>query len=474
MFGVLRFSAILTAATLALTGCASQPEPRDSQVGVQMFMWNWNSIASECKEAIGPAGIDWVLVSPPQEHIQGTAWWIHYQPVSYQLESALGTREEFAQMVKSCSEAGVDVYADAVINHMSAQGSGTGFAGTEFTKYDYPELYAADDFHSCDLTSDGQIADYTDKAQVQTCELLGLADLNTSLPNVQSQILGYLNDLIGLGVKGFRIDAAKHIAAEDLLSITKQLPEGIRVLQEVIRGGGEPIQPEDYLDSGDVWEFDYARAMRTIFQDEYVYYANNEERFSFFSPSDKTISFVSNHDTERNGQTLNYTTAKDFELATLFMLAEDYGQPMLLSSFAYSGFDDAPPSENGLISNASCPSEIGPLQEYEPGSWICQHRWPQTVAMIKFRETTSGSRTQELVSQQNVIAIERVGKGVFAVNVTGEPVELKGLQVDLPDGTYCQVLAGPDCSETISVANGELDLTLAGKSAIAIHAGAKK
>ena len=35
-------------------------------------------------------------------------------------------------------EAGVDVYADAVINHMAGVESGTGWAGTAFSHYEYP------------------------------------------------------------------------------------------------------------------------------------------------------------------------------------------------------------------------------------------------------------------------------------------------------------------------------------------------
>ena len=89
----------LTAAVigvLALTGCTTMAESDrfEDQVGVQMFLWNFNSIAQEC-EHLGVAGIDWALVSPPQEHIPGEQWWVGYQAVSYQLESQLGTQSEF-------------------------------------------------------------------------------------------------------------------------------------------------------------------------------------------------------------------------------------------------------------------------------------------------------------------------------------------------------------------------------------------
>ena len=49
----------------------------------------------------------------------GEQWWVRYQPVSYLLESRSGTREQFVNMVTRCRAVGVNIYVDAVINHMS-------------------------------------------------------------------------------------------------------------------------------------------------------------------------------------------------------------------------------------------------------------------------------------------------------------------------------------------------------------------
>ena len=90
---------------------------------------------------------------------------------------------------------------------------------------------------------------------MQTCELVNLADLDTSSEAVRATIVGYLDDLLSLGVAGFRIDAAKHMAADDVDAIVDALPDGTRIMSEVIRGSGEPIQPEEYTGFGDVFEF---------------------------------------------------------------------------------------------------------------------------------------------------------------------------------------------------------------------------
>lgn len=64
------------------------------------------AIATECTDTLGPAGYARVVTSPPQEHIVGEEWWTAYQPVSYRVESRLGTREQFAAMVETCHDAG--------------------------------------------------------------------------------------------------------------------------------------------------------------------------------------------------------------------------------------------------------------------------------------------------------------------------------------------------------------------------------
>ena len=207
---------------------------------------------------LGPKGFTAVQVSPPSEHavLTGFPWWQRYQTVGYGLEqSRSGTRAEFASMVAECATAGVDVYVDAIINHMTGQTSGTGSHGTTFQKYEYPGLYTASDFHhpTCTIAD----SDYqTNAANVQNCELVGLADLNTGDASVRSKIVGYLVDLVGLGVRGFRIDAAKHMAPADLDAILSGVASAVGPAKvpyyffEVIDYGGEAIHASDYFDVG--------------------------------------------------------------------------------------------------------------------------------------------------------------------------------------------------------------------------------
>ena len=79
------------------------------------------------------------------------------------------------------------------------------------------------------------------------CELVGLADLRTDTNAVRGRVAGYLNKLIGYGVSGFRVDAAKHIGQTDLDAIYPRLhntKEGTRPYWALeVFGGGPGASP---------------------------------------------------------------------------------------------------------------------------------------------------------------------------------------------------------------------------------------
>lgn len=457
------FLATALALALTLTGCSTAEEKSD--VGIQLFMFSWKSVATECEQSIGPSGISWVLVSPPQEHIDKEQWWVHYQPVSYQIESRLGSRAEFQNMVDRCQRAGVDVIADAVINHMAGSSFGFGFAGSEYEKYDYPGIYNSSDFHDCGLTENNQIADFANRDQVQTCELLGLSDLDTGSEKVQQQIFSYLQDLLSLGVAGFRTDAAKHISAADLEQIISKLPKDTRIMHEVIRGAGEDVQPEEYQATGQLWEFSFSQLM-TGFDYEFVPNLSEDIEAGYFLDSDRAISFITNHDTERNGKALSpQYSPETFRLASLFMLASDYGTPMLYSGYSFLEYDQAPPLDSsGKVLPADCKNVT---------LWLCQQADPAISQMISWRIKTSGQPVNDFIHQESFSAWTKGDLGFFAVNAATTPVTQE-IQTSLPEGKYCNILAlAPgeiSCpgSEILVSSEGKISLKLPALSALAL------
>ncbi|ANB06074.1 glycosidase [Streptomyces ambofaciens] len=428
---------------------ASPPGAKD--VTAVLFEWNFASVARECTTTLGPAGYGYVQVSPPAEHIQGGQWWTSYQPVSYKIAGRLGDRAAFKNMVDTCHAAGVKVVADAVVNHMSA-GSGTGTGGSSYGKYDYPGLYSSYDLDDCR----SQIGNYQDRYNVQHCELVGLADLDTGEDYVRGRIAGYLNDLLSLGVDGFRIDAAKHIPAADLAAVKSRLSNpGVYWKHEVIFGAGEAVQPGEYTGSGDVQEFRYASDLKRVFTNENLAYLKNYgEGWGYLSSGSAGV-FVDNHDTERNGSTLNYKSGANYTLANVFMLAWPYGAPDVNSGYEWSNHDAGPP--NG-----------GRVDACWQGGWKCQHAWPEIRSMVAFRNATRGQAVTNWWDNGNdAIAFGRGSKGYVVVNHESGALT-RTYQTSLPAGTYCDVQS--DKPVTVN-GSGQFTATLGADTALALYAG---
>ncbi|GGS32082.1 carbohydrate-binding module family 20 domain-containing protein [Actinokineospora fastidiosa] len=447
--------AAVTLPVLAAPAVTATP-PGTKDVTATLFQWRFDDVARACTDVLGPEGYGFVEVSPASEHIQGPQWWTVYQPVSYRIAGRLGDRAAFANMVATCHDAGVKVIADAVVNHMSA-GSGVGTGGTSYSKYNYPGHYQDWDFHSCRQP----ITDYRNRDNVQNCELVHLSDLDTGSEYVRSEIAEYLADLRSLGVDGFRIDAAKHMSAGDLAAIKSRQANPGYWVQEVIHGAGEAVQPEEYLNNGDVDEFRYATGLKSVFAGGRLADLSQFGEAWGFVPSAQARSFVDNWDTERNGSTLNRTYGSTYTLANVFMLAWPYGSPNVYSGYEFSGHDDGPPLGGDV---RSC---------YQDG-WTCQHAWRQIANMVGFRNAVSGTGVTNWWSNgNNAIAFGRGAKGYVVIN--REPSSLnRTFQTSLPAGTYCDVQhAEPSaCSGHMYTvgADGRFTATVGAGDAIALHA----
>lgn len=444
-------------------------------VFVQLFEWSWNDIANECETYLGPSGFSAVQVSPPHEHImwRKSPWWERYQVASYNLNSRSGNEAEFASMVRRCKKAGVDIYADAVINHMTGIPGGTGFGGTSFTHYNYPGLYSPNDFHHCGRNGNDNIVDYSNRYEVQNCELVDLADLATESDSVRSRIADYLNHLLDLGVTGFRIDAAKHIPAADLVAIYAKLKRSAYIYHEVIYDPNGPIQYSEYLPYGDVMAYDYPRMLSRG-----IKHKNPEALNKISEPfpeSKDSIVFVTNHDLERHGdpEILSYNNADQrlYRLAQVFMLAWPFGYPQLYSGFKFNNFDDSPPLTNELKSS---PVFDGGGNCLAP--WTCEHRLPEVAAMVQFRNHTDPAFfvNDWWTNGRDQIAFGRGSLGFVALNYSNQSLT-KEFSTSLPAGEYCNIVGGTynlrdkSCAETVEVnARGILKAKMPPMSALVL------
>ncbi|MBO9665608.1 MAG: alpha-amylase family protein [Bdellovibrio sp.] len=429
----------LLVTTLLLASSAAFASPRT--VFVQLFEWPWKDIARECEVYLGPAGFSAVQVSPPHEHIHfNNSWWERYQVVSYKLESRSGTEAEFADMVRRCQNAGVDVYADAVLNHMTGIPGGTGSGGTSFTHYNYPGLYSYNDFHHCNRNGNDNIVNYSDLYELQNCELVDLADLATESPYVQQKMADYLNHLLDLGVNGFRLDAAKHIPAKDLAAITSRLKRSAYIYQEIIYDPSGPVKYSDYTYVGDVTAYDYPNRLGGSIKGKHLSSLMNMGQG--YPASDDSIVFVTNHDLERtgDGSILRYNSADQniYRLAQIFMLAYPYGYPQVYSGFSFTNYDEGPPVGTdlrtlGILDNNSRCSE----------PWTCEHRLPEVAAMVDFRNATDKAFyiSNWWTNNSDLLSFSRGNLGFIVLNFSDRSVT-QTFQTGLPKGSYCN-LTGP-------------------------------
>jgi alpha-amylase len=495
------------------TAYRSSGKAASGEVFVHLFEWRWADIARECEVFLGPNGYAAVQISPPSEHAvlpgAGYPWWQRYQTVSYRLDaSRSGTLAEFRDMTARCSAAGVRIYADAVINHMTA-GDGTGSAGSVYTKYGYPAVpWSSGDFHlGCGIVN------YNDAANVQLCELVGLADLRTENDAVRARLAEYLIALNAEGVAGFRIDAAKHMQPRDIDAVVTRVDAAAASagrprpywFLEVINNPGEAVTAQQYFGVGygaggasDLTDFLYGYRITDAFTGRNAAtLASLQNLSSGLLPADKSVVFIDNHDNQR-GDNLYYASSVGgvalHELAAIFMLAHPHGAPSLMSSYGFdrstlAGRDAGPPSGAGGVTSSTfdptgaslCTATLGSAQV---GRWICEHRRAAVAAMVGFRKTTAGAPLvgwQTINGDANRIAFAREGRGFVALSRSG--ATSFNATTTLPDGNYCNVAVDrytPASGATpaacsglaIGVAGGSALVALPANAAVVLHVGA--
>ena len=112
--------------------------------------------------------------------------------------SAHGTADELALLVQKTHEAGLQIYADMVLNHMCSN-----------RNFTYPR------FHTEHFHRFGAITNPNDQWQRENGDLLGLEDLAQESPYVRGELWEFLVKTNNMGFDGYRWDAAKHVPRID-------------------------------------------------------------------------------------------------------------------------------------------------------------------------------------------------------------------------------------------------------------------
>ncbi|CAD6568246.1 MAG: hypothetical protein CYPHOPRED_002449 [Cyphobasidiales sp. Tagirdzhanova-0007] len=442
-------------------------------VVVQMFEWPWASVEKECS-FLSQAGYTYVQISPPTDHVQEPEWYSSYAPVSYELTSKRGDKDDLASMISTCNSEGIEVIVDVVVNHMTMT-QGVSFSGAQFGKYSYPG-YNPTNFHYCNGNGTARdISNWDNVTEVHICEFSGLADLAHEQSDVQTSIKTYLDGLLELGVSGFRVDSAmliKNSYLHDILAGLSNTSE-LFITQEISASGNTTPSaetPETYYDNGIVHEFQAAYDLKRMFDLNTtsgltaMLKPNPWGEAWGYTPSNLSNIFVTNHDSERYGGTLKWDSPNNsYALATYFMLGWSYATPTVFSGYNWTDASQPAPanSTTGVTDQVQC---------FENG-WRCEHRWQGFANMANFRKKTAGQPVTYASGAGNQISFGRGNVGFLAINNDDQPWTTT-FQSGMASGVnYCNIIESDltGCSTPITVnRDGTFAMTLGPFEALAL------
>jgi len=216
-----KYFAAAALVALALSGTAKDRtthNPAATNEDVILHAWSWNFPAiAENMQRIADAGFTMVQTSPAQACLTPEAgnkklfdptakegnWYHYYQPTDWTIgNDIVGTRDQLKAMLDSAAKYNVRVIVDVLPNH-------TAFDVDLVSDKMVKAVGGRDKlYHSNGLQP---VSDYNDRLQCTLNGSGGLPDVNTENPDFQKYYMNYVNDLIRLGVRGFRYDTAKHI-----------------------------------------------------------------------------------------------------------------------------------------------------------------------------------------------------------------------------------------------------------------------
>lgn len=420
------------------------PDYTNTESILHVWSWNFPNIAKNMSR-IADAGFTMIQTSPVQqcynpegsskkifdENVTEGNWYYYYQPTDWKIGNQIvGSREEMKEMMDSASKYGIRVIVDVLPNH-------TAFDIDEVSEDFYKAVGGRDKmFHSQGLQG---VKDYNDRLQ---CTLWGsgnLPDVNTENPDFQKYYMQFVNDLLSLGVGGFRYDTAKHIGVHsDPVDTASGVKENdfwdVATGRKSVKGVklavpydslfvyGEVLQdrnvPEaEYADYFGQTASGYGHILREALEKRDANAVNLREWHHTSAPEYLT-TWVESHDTYCNAHESAHLTDEQIRTGWVFLTARQNGVPLFFSRPAGS-----------TRSNYWGDNVLGAAGNDE-------FFHPEVSAVNHFRQEMEGQKEDVQISENGqVLLVNRGKKGAALVNI-GEFANFIDLPTGLPDGTY--------------------------------------
>lgn len=449
----MKLTRLITAAYICgVTAVPMQAQaPTEDETILHAWSWSLDTIAANMKN-IAEAGYAYVQTSPvqtcyvgdgggmalfsePGDTVKGK-WYYYYQPTDWKIGNyLLGDRNQFKAMMDSANKYNVKVIVDVLPNHTAIDHTAV-----------LPDLDAAVGGHDKLYHANGftPITDYNDRYQCTTGEMGGLPDVNTENPDFQHYYMTYVNDLLGLGVKGFRYDTAKHIGLpsdpldslaarnnfwdvatgrEEVKGLKLSVPaDSLFIYGEVLQD--KNVKETEYAEYMDLTASAYGHALRTVLEKADF---NADSLLNWHHPVDGNhlVTWVESHDTYANAHESAGLTDEQIRMGWVFLTSRQNGTPLFFSRPAGST------RENYWGNN-----RVGARGNDE-------FKHPEVVAVNKFRRVMTG-QPETIATTDNgaVIAVSRGNAGVAIINLTSNEQNINGLATTLPDGDYVDAVYG--------------------------------
>jgi len=414
------------------------PEPEHRNVIVQLFNWRFDAIR-QVIPMLRPLGYSHVHVSPPQKSNERVwQWWGRYQPVDFtKIEGPLGSETEFRAMTATAAANGIQILVDVVLNHTvdlnEAPPGLVRVEGNRVIEDNFPQ-FAPEDFHDrCNVTSDDT---------AQRCWLSNnLLDLKTESKHVRQVAKDYLAKLAGLGVAGYRFDAAKHIEPDffsDVLSIVPGKYAFGELISDRTTGFGAHLSIADM----DYYDFPLVATMREalLFGGD-MQLLKNPVGSGRALEGPKAVAFVRNHDIDR-GQN-NDHGIEDPGGRNSFGIGWDEAQHRLDRTDVALAYAYVLGREDGL------PYVFVDMDTLPKAEQDDRFDDPIIVAGIRFHnlclaDTGGVSRRPDLwrIEMPNAIGWQRGTDRLIIINKAGDALDINDLRTTLQGGEYKEVRTG--------------------------------
>eukprot|EP01118_Nematostelium_gracile_P013502 TRINITY_DN5105_c0_g1_i1.p1 TRINITY_DN5105_c0_g1~~TRINITY_DN5105_c0_g1_i1.p1 ORF type:complete len:400 (+),score=63.35 TRINITY_DN5105_c0_g1_i1:78-1277(+) len=263
-------------------------------------------------------GFSHIQISPMQSHcVHFRSWWKVYQPVGPTLGNSVGSAQDLQRFIVECEKNHLNVIVDVVFHHT------TGCPLCSPTQFSallsgISRLWWRRD----------PVRNYESRFN---CNQFGPRVDTTLESNFVSQ-LNYLQDLVDMGVAGFRFDAAKHMDPKYLKRLVNSIKTNRFLLIYAECLDGNPDICNEYIthDKLPMMALDYPMVFKLV--DSMGYHGDLRDLNEPTLEPTRSIVMADCHDS-KFGDSYHFDNYKDGLLAICFLLARGSGIPLVYNTF---------------------------------------------------------------------------------------------------------------------------------------------